>query len=133
MAHTYYWEEEGLYRKFFDEISGEEILTSNFEIHNEPEFINIKYIINDFNDVSGYTVKKEHTGIYAKTDDIISNTKGKLNIAIVVKNEELKLFAESYRQQMKNRQFTCEIFDSLEEARDWVAKKPSLPNKQNNT
>lgn len=125
MAHTYYWEAEGLYRKFFDEISGEEILTSNFEIQSEPEFSEIKYIINDFSDVSGVTVQKEHTGIYARTDDIISDSKGRLDIAIVANNEEILSLAENYRQEMKNRSFTCEIFKSLPEAREWVAKQPS--------
>ena len=123
MAHTYYWEPEGLYRKFFDEVSGEEILASNLEIQNQPEFLKIKYIINDFSDVSSYTVTQGHTEIYAKTDDIISDTKGKLAIAIVVLNEEPKAFAENYRQQLKNRFFTCEIFESLQEAREWVNKQ----------
>lgn len=121
MAHTYLWESAGLYRKFVGEISGEEILTSNFEIQNREEFMTIKYIINDFTDISGYTVNKAHTGIYARTDDIISDTKGKLKIAIVADKDEIIALAESYRQQMTNRQFSCEIFKTLQEAKKWAA------------
>ena len=125
MAHTYNWEPEGLYRKFFDEISAEEILSSNFEIQRAPEFTDIKYLINDFTDVTGYTLTEEHTGIYAKTDDIISDSKGKLAIAIVVGNKEQKAFAEAYRQQLTNKFYIVEIFDALQDAREWVEKEPS--------
>lgn len=120
MAHTYLWENDGLYRKFTDEVSAEEILTSNFEIHSLPEFSSINYIINDFSEISGYKINDVHTGIYARTDDIISETKGKLKIAIIAGNAEVISLAENYRQQMKNRQFSCEIFRTAEEAKKWV-------------
>lgn len=121
MAHSYNWESEGLYRKFTGEISGEEILISNFEIQSREEFVTIKYIINDFSDISGYTVNHTHTGIYARTDDIISDTKGKLKIAIIADKEEVIALAKNYRQKMKNSQFSCEIFKTLEEAKMWAA------------
>lgn len=120
MAHVYHWETEGLYRKFTDIVSGEEILISNFEIQSHPKFLTIKYIINDFSEITGHTVDKAHTAIYSKTDDIISDTKGKLKVAIVASTEELITLAESYRQLMKNNQFSCEIFKNLDTARQWV-------------
>ena len=74
MPHTNSWESDGLYRHFTGEISGEEILESNFELHVRPEFQKINYIINDFTEVTGHSIEMGHTNIYATTDNIISTT-----------------------------------------------------------
>ena len=120
MPHTYTWETNGLLRKFTGEISPEDILQSNFELHIHPKFEEIKYIINDFTEVTDLIVDVSHTKIYASTDDIISDTKGKFNIAIVVTKDAHFDLANNYRNEMKNRSFKCEIFQTIEDARKWV-------------
>ena len=114
MSYTNIWEPEGLYRKFEGEISGDEILESNYELHEDPNFQTIKYIINDF------TEETAHTRAYATSDDIISNTKGKLKIALVVIQPSFLVLANSYREEMRGKLFECEIFKSIEDARKWV-------------
>jgi hypothetical protein len=120
MPHTKTWEQNGLLRKFSGKINPEEILKSNFEIHVHPEFEKIAYIINDFTEVSDLSINVSHTKIYASTDDIISNTKGKLNIAFIVNQDTHLNLANSYRNQMKNKFFKCEIFKTIDDARKWV-------------
>jgi len=121
MPHTNIWESEGLYRKFTGEISGEEILDSNFELHIDPGFQEIKYIINDFSEVTGHTIENTHTKVYASTDDIVSQTKGELKIALVVTDTALISLAKTYREHMMDKVFECEIFQTIEDARKWVA------------
>jgi len=120
MAHTNTWNEHGLFRKFSEEISPEEILQSNFDIHACPEFETIKYIINDFTEVTDLVINTNHTKIYASTDDIISDTKGNLKIAIVAKLDAHIALANNYREEMKNKFFKCEIFQTLKEAQIWA-------------
>ncbi|MFK5914849.1 MAG: hypothetical protein QM484_10770 [Woeseiaceae bacterium] len=60
-----------------------------------------------------------HTKIYAQTDDTISLTKGKLNIAIVAIKDEHILLAEAYKQQLQNKDFSCEIFQDVDTAISW--------------
>ena len=120
MPHTNTWETKGLLRKFTGEITAEEILAANFALHEHPDFARIAYIINDFTETSGVSFDANHTRIYALTDDIISETKGKFNIAIVVNQDYLIDLANSYRNDMKNRHFRCEIFKTVEDARKWV-------------
>ena len=120
MPFTNTWETDGLYRKFTGVISGEEILASNFELHVEPRFQKIKYVINDFTDITGHSIETGHTKIYATTDEIISNTKGKLKIALIVIQDPLIPLANSYRDQMVGKLFECEIFKTLDKARQWV-------------
>ena len=120
MAHTNTWESSGLYRKFTGAITSVEILESNLELHGHPEFEKIKYIINDFSEVTGHTVVEGHTRAYATSDDMVSITKGRMKIAIVVDKDPLIAFAHAYQEQMQGKIFECEVFQSLAEAREWV-------------
>jgi len=120
MSYINTWESEGLYRKFVGEISGDEILESNYELQADPNFQEIKYIINDFTEVTGHSIETAHTKAYATSDDIISNTKGKLKIALVVIQPSLMALANSYLEEMRGKLFECEMFQSIEDARKWV-------------
>jgi len=120
MTHTLTWETDGLYRKFTGKIDTFEILNSNFKIHAHHLFRDIKYIINDFEEVTCISVETSHTQIFAKTDEIIANTKGDLKIALFITQEAHLPVAESYREDMKGNRFKCEIFSSIEDARKWV-------------
>ena len=125
MPFTTNWEPEGIYRKFTGEISGEEILKSNFELHKNNKFLKIKYIINDFTDVTGHSIQPTHTKIYANTDDIISSSRilfsmGKLKIALVVHQEPFITVANGYRNKIRGKLLECEIFKSIYDARNWV-------------
>ncbi len=121
MPHTNTWEPEGLYRKFTGITTGDEILESNFEAHLSPDFQTINYVINDFTDVTGHSIDTTHTKIYASTDEIVSNTKGKLKIALVVTQKPLIALAEHYRDEMAGNKFECRIFQTLDQARKWVS------------
>ena len=120
MPHSILWESDGLVRKFSGQISGEEILESNFALQAHPKFQTINYIINDFTEVTSHSIEKSHTNAYATTDEIISNEKGKLKIAIVVNQESLIELAKNYQSLMRNMLFECEIFQSVEDSRQWV-------------
>ena len=126
MAHTNNWTSTGLIRKFTGDVKAEEILKSNFESHENPDFLTIKYVINDFSDVGKILLGTEHTKIFASTDDIISNTKGKMKIAIVANRDEHIALANSYRNELKNYYFNCEIFQNLADAEKW-ANLDNLP------
>lgn len=120
MPYTNQWETEGLYRKFTGEVSGDEILESNFELHEDPKFRTIKYIINDFSALTGHSIKPAHTQAYATTDDIISITKGRLKIALVVTREPFISLANNYTELMDGKLFECKVFDTIESARKWA-------------
>ena len=123
MPHKNTWESEGLYRKFTGEVRGDEILKSNFELHIDPNFQNIKYIINDFTEITSHSIEISHTEVYATTDDIISNTKGKLKIALIVIQPDHIDLAKNYRALMQDKLFECEIFKTIEDARKWASNE----------
>ena len=121
MPHTNTWEQDGLYRKFTGEISGDEILESNYVLHVHPNFQNIKFIINDFTEIAGHSIEESYTKAYAISDDVISIVKGKLKIALVAIHDDHIELANNYRNQMEDKRFECEIFKQLEDARKWVS------------
>ena len=123
MPYTNTWESEGLYRKFVGKVNGGEILESNYELHTDSKFNAIKYIINDFTEVTEYSIETAYINAYATSDEIISNTKGKLKIALLVTQPSLVSLANSYREQMKGKLFECEIFQNIEDARKWVSNQ----------
>lgn len=121
MPHTNTWEPGGLYRQFTGVISGEEILESNFELHSDPKFQEINYIINSFTEITGHSVEIIHTKVYASTDEIVSYTKGNLKIALVVTQDPFIALANRYRDEMIGNRFECEIFHTIDDARKWVS------------
>lgn len=123
MPYTYEWEKNGVYRKFTGIISGEEILNSNFELQSDIRFSKIKYVINDFTAVTGHSIENRHTKAYAKNDDVISISVGKLKIAIIVIEKSLISLAELYKKEMKELLYDCEIFETIGEARNWVSSE----------
>jgi len=123
MPYKNTWKSNGLYRKFTGDVSGDEILKSNFELHVDPSFQDIKYIINDFTEITSHSITNSHTEVYAQTDDIISKTKGRLKIALVVFQAEHVDMASNYRDLMQDKLFECEIFKTIEDARKWVSNE----------
>ena len=119
MPHSFDWNSRRLIREFSGEISPQEILKSNFELQNHPLFEDIDYIVNDFTQVTALVINEDHAKIYASTDDIISDTKGPLKIAIVAIEDAHITLAESYKKDMQNKHFQCEIFPTTEDAIKW--------------
>ena len=120
MAHTIDWNQKGVIRTFTDNLYADEILKSNFDLLENPQFKNSHYIINDFTHLIECDIRPEHTKIFASTDDIISHSTGRFKIAIVANNENHILLANNYKDEMKNTVFTCEIFQSIDEALIWA-------------
>ena len=120
MPHSNTWETDGLYRKFIGKISAYEILESNINLHQDSNFSYIKYVINDFSEVTQHSIEVTHTRIYASTDRLISDYKEALKIALVVTQAELLALANRYCEQMIDEKFECQIFKTIEEARAWT-------------
>ena len=121
MPYTNNWEEKGLYRKFTGTINGVEILEANLKLHVDARFNKIKYVINDFTEVSDLRVETKHTNAYAASDKVISDRMRGLKIAIVVTTELQITLAKAYLEQMKDSNFRCEIFTNLDDAYKWAA------------
>ena len=120
MSYLNSWEPKGLHRKFTGHVNGDDILKLNLELHVDPKFQSIKYIINDFTEMEDHSIEIAHVDVYAQTDEIISYTKGKLKISLVVIQPDHVELAQYYCDQMEGKLFECKIFKSVKGARKWV-------------
>ena len=123
MSHENTWESNGLYRKFTGSLTAEDILDANIDLWIDPHFNSIEYLINDFSSITGHSILVKDTRVYAFMDDILSETKEQLKIALVVNNNKGSLLplANHYCEEMKDKLFECDTFLNIEDARKWVA------------
>ena len=120
MAHQYHWEEKGLLRTYIDKISGGEIFDLNLKLHGDMRFDDLEYVINDFTAVTDFYVTEEDIMKIAIVDNVASMSKPVLKIAIVATLEPLLDWINKYLSVMQDSPYQCQVFASLEEARQWV-------------
>ena len=120
MAHQYHWEENGLLRVYTDKISGDEVFDSNLKLHGDMRFDDIQYVINDFTRVTDFAVSEQDIAKIAIVDNVASKSKPVLKIAIVATLEPLLDWINKYLSGMQGSPYECQIFASLDEARQWV-------------
>ena len=121
MAHENIWEEKGLYRVFSNVISGKEVLDSNLELHGDPRFDTINYVLNDFSTIEDFQVSEMDITLIANIDAVAARSKPALKIAIVATYEPLLEWIHKYSEKMVNSIFETHLFDNLEDARQWCS------------
>lgn len=122
MSHHNTWEENGLYRKFIGNITGEEILTSNLTIHGDSRFDNLKYVINDFTQIVEFDADEIDILKISTIDKVGSRSNSYLKIAIVATSEPLLVCAHLYCKQMLDSPLGCKIFNHVDDAYRWLSK-----------
>lgn len=121
MPYRNNWKNKGLDRVFSESTSGEEILGSNLSIQGDHRFENINYIINDFTNVVSFEISDLDVEILATIDNVSTLSKKRLQIAIVVTNEELIKWTHLYLQKMQGSSYECQIFSNYDDAYKWVS------------
>lgn len=121
MSYRNKWGEGGLYRKFTNNISGEEILAANLNIHGDPRFCDINYVINDFTHVVDFEITASGISKIVTIDNVASLTNPRLKIAIVATLDSLLNWINLYCERMHNQPYECKIFHNLDEAYTWVS------------
>jgi len=121
LSHLNTWENKGLYRKFENKISGEEVLTSNLTIQGDPRFDDIRYVINDFTQIVDFEVSGADINIIAATDNAAAISNPSIKIAIVSTHDPLLAWIKHYCEIMKDAPFECKIFDNINDTYKWVS------------
>jgi len=120
MANSIQWEERGLQRQFTGKISGREILGSNLSLQGNEKFDQLRFIVNDFAGVTAFELTDHDIAAIASIDNVASKTNAYIRIAIIVKLESLRVWANLYIEKMQGSSFKCKIFDNSESAYRWA-------------
>ncbi len=120
MAYQYIWKEHILYRVFTEDISGDEVLNSNLELQGDARFDDIKCLINDFSNISQFTLNVNDIDHFVAIDNASALSKKRLNIAMIATNQELLSWIYLYCAKMESSPYQCRLFDNIQSAQEWA-------------
>lgn len=122
MAYLNTWKDKGLHRQFTNYITGKGVLDQNLSIQGDPRFDGLRYVINDFTQITDF----DFTDVDIKRIVVMDNTAAlsnpKIKIALIVILEPLLEWASIYCEYMKDSPYPCRIFDNMNDAKKWVYK-----------
>lgn len=123
MSHTLIWEPKGVYWKYTQQVSGEEITETSKSIYRDPRFKDLQYKLVDFLDVE--TIEMDKKDIIRIACQHRSAVKFNRNIksAIVLKSKTNKL-ANKFTELFKGSSWEVQVFQNLDDANNWLGRKP---------
>jgi hypothetical protein len=122
MSYEVLWEARGAVKRFWDVVSSEDMIRSVVETEADARFDNLRYVINDFLDVSRIAFSAEDINDISTMDLGASRTNATIKIAVVATLAELVAFAEQYANSDLNV-YPTQVFATMDEARAWTAQR----------
>lgn len=117
------WEHEGVYWKYYGEVSGEEVIVASTAIYGDPRFDSLRYKLVDFLDVENFKMAKDEVALiaYQHRAAEISNPNIKTAIVVGAGNGLANKFADFF----SDSSWEVKVFHDLGEANIWLDRKPS--------
>lgn len=119
MPYTIAWETEGLYRRYFGDVTHGERRSSLNEIYADPRFDGARYVISDYQGVQNFERSLEATRELAAFHIGPQFTKPHMVIAAVATREDIVAELRAF-MDLKCVLWPYEIFETLKAARAWV-------------
>lgn len=123
MSYENVWETDGVYRKFSGKLTGDEILESVQLVEADSRFDSIRYVINDFLDVTEVDVSPQKIKTVAVIDSAATLSNPDIVLAQVTTNPKVEDVIARYAQAPCPHAYPFKIFTRLELAREWVSKE----------
>ena len=123
MPCEYNWMDHGLYRKFTGSIDAKHILKSNFELHSDNRFQSLRYVLNDFSEITTVLLGEEDVRDIAIVDSMRSCINKGLKVAIVIANNPTQTaLALSFSEIMEKSHYQCRVFIKSKDAMAWLTR-----------
>ncbi len=120
MPYETIWEDEGVYWRFFDQVTGREILQANLDIYMDCRFRSLKYQILNFLESTDFDITAEDVASIAAYDNELAGGAPEMRVAIVATREEIDELHDVYDSETVHSPWETGIFRELREARGWV-------------
>lgn len=118
MPHTFSWENRGVYKHFTGHVSYQEYAHSQERVISDPRADDIRYVINDFLDVTGYAVTPEEAEYLAAFNRGASLSNPYVRVAYVTTDGRIKFLIKLVSTISA---FELKAFPTLAAAREWCA------------
>ena len=117
-----FWESEGIRWVYTGAMSDDDVLRANLVLYDDPRFESIKYQIADFSGVDALAAHAETIRRLSHMDKDQSSRNPNLRVAVIAATPLTRGIASMYRLAAGATPWAIEVFETEEDARDWLAK-----------
>ncbi len=121
MGYEIIWEPRGVVKRFFCEVTSQDMLQSVAETEGDSRFDELRFVINDFLEITGLSSSHHDVEEVAAIDSIAAITNPRIKVAIVTTSPVVKEMGEGYINSPLNH-YPTKIFQTLEDARNWITQ-----------
>jgi len=129
LSYQISWEKHGVVEKFYDFITPRELISCNEDVCRDSRFDAIKYQLFDLAEVKLAETTDTAKALrlvqrIAAIDNAAAKSNPNVKIAVVTRIESLGSLASFYSLELSDSSWVCEIFETEEAAREWLAVPP---------
>ena len=124
MPYKLDWEHDGVYWKYYGNVSGKEIIEASTAIYGDQRFDTLKYKLVDFLDAETIKIDKDEVALIAYQHLAAERSNPYVKNAIVIKPSDSEI-ASSFAAFFSDSCWEVQIFQNLDEANNWLGRKPS--------
>ena len=119
MGYEVIWERKGVVKRFFGHITSADMIKPVIATEADPRFDDLRYVINDFMDVSSVSVSPSTVDEISAVDSAAAMSNPNIRISVAATHPAVVALARQYADSPLNAYPTC-IFPDLEQARAWA-------------
>lgn len=124
MPYKLDWEYDGIYWKYYGNVSGKEIIEASTVIYGDPRFDALKYKLVDFLSVETINMDKDEVALIAHQHRSAERSNPYVKTAIVVERAGNEL-ANNFAAFFSDSYWDVQIFQNMDEANNWLGRKVS--------
>lgn len=119
MSYEIIWESHGVIKRFVGEVTDLDMMKSVIDTESDARFDDLRYTINDFLAMTGFSFGLSEIDDIAVIDKGASMTNPRIRIAVVTTSPDIVKLATHYATSPMNA-YPTKIFTSLADARAWI-------------
>ena len=120
MGYELHWEDRGVVKRYFGQVSSEELLAPVVATEADKRFDTLRFVINDFLEAKSVAFTQADIDLIAAHDMGAAATNPNIKVAVVAAQPEVIDLVQRYMQAAV-RAYPTSIFSTMAEARAWVA------------
>ncbi len=124
MAYEIVWEPRGVVKRFYDHVTGLELLQAGAHTQASIRFDELRYVVNDFLDATGCSVTPDDIDEIAAIDQAASATNPHIRIIVIATHSYILAMAHHYASSPLNV-YPTRVFATRAAGRAWLDVSPA--------
>lgn len=120
MKYINTWEPRGVYRKFSGLLTGALIREAVEKVEGDERFDKIRYVLNDYLDVTGMDVSDFELNAIAAIDSVAAIYNRNIKIAQVTTRQDIIGLVTNYDEKLQDNTYETRVFSTVADARKWL-------------